>query len=259
MYFSINAVGKLLERQCALQGSDQPVLWAAHQVFHYLSDPEKSGILQVDVFSKVFQQLPSPPRDNTNLEATAASPDKPCLSPHMAVQWCSHISGWASAPLECLTGQVGLETGTPSAYHPVCCSLEMKAPPKQALLLTSLSSCATRPAGTISQSLYCLPPVRAKKMHHNRGPFVLHFATSTDGLDQNQKKQISWKNTAKSTALYKGSLNSPTPRLWEIWYGFNWCSSFSQGFLPCLLDTFIICHHKYFQLLQMMPQGTGWW
>lgn len=67
----------------------------------------------------------------------------------MGVQWCSHTSGWASAPLAVLD-----RTGWSRDRNSKCLLLRVLLPwikglPRQALLLTSLSSCAARLAGTI--------------------------------------------------------------------------------------------------------------
>lgn len=140
MDLSRNAVGKPLERQCTLKGPGQPVLQAAHPDFCYLSQQEEPRILQVDVSSKALQQLPCPPRQDTNLKATAASPSKPWLSSHMGEEWCTYSSGWASAPLMVL-----VRTGWSSAMNSKCLLISVlflwiKGLPKQTLLLTSLVS-----------------------------------------------------------------------------------------------------------------------
>lgn len=209
------------------------------------------------VLSKVFQQLSSSPRNNTNLEGTAASPGKLWLSPPMGEQWCSHTSGWASAPLAVLDRTGWSTDRNPSAYYSVCCSLEIKDSQRSTAANLTVLLCYRTSWHHPSQTLYCLPPLWGKKKHHNRGPFVLHFATSAYSLDQNQRKQTSWKNTANSTAVWSTKVPSipPTSSLCEISYGFNWCRSFSQGSCPESLThgAFKIWHHKYFQLLQMIP------
>lgn len=148
MDLSRKTVGKPVERMCTLKGPGQPILWAVHPAFCYLTHQEESGILQVDVSSEVLQQSSSPPRNNTNLKATAASLSKPWLSPHMGEQRCSYASGWASAPLVLLD-----RTGWSSTMKSECLLLGVlllwiKDLPRQAPLLTSLVSCASRLAGT---------------------------------------------------------------------------------------------------------------
>lgn len=112
MYLSRNAVGKLLERQCTLKGSGQPVLWAAHQVFHYLSHPEKSGILQVDVFSLKCSSNCPPLQETTQILRALLQALANCGS-HLL--WESSDAATLLAelqhPWQCLTGQVGQQTG----------------------------------------------------------------------------------------------------------------------------------------------------
>lgn len=260
MYLSRNAVGKLMERLCTLKGSGQSVLWAAHQVFHYLSHPEKSGILQVDVFSKVFQQLPFLPRDNTNLEAS--SPGKPWLSPHMGVQWCSHTSGWISAPLAVLD-----RTGWSRDSNSKCLLLSVLLPwnkglSRQALLLTSLSSCATRLAGTI-----LLRPFTVCHQFGERRCII----TGARLCYTLQLLHRAWTRTRKSrhhgktqqTALHPTKDPSIPPPQDFVKFGMDSTDAAASPRASCPVSlthgAFKICHHKYFQLLQMMPQGTGWW
>lgn len=211
--------------------------------------------------SKVLQQLLSPPKNTTNLKATAASPSKPWLSPHMGEQQCSYTSGWASAPLVVLD-----RTGWSSAMNSGCLLfgvllLWIQGLPRQALLLTSLASCGL--AGTAFSgwqlTIHCLSPVWGEKMHHNRGPFVLYFAISTYVLHQNQKKQTSLINTVNRTALYKGFLNSP--HLKPLWrFGMDSTDLAASHPLPLWHKVHLkSATTKKFQLLQTMLQGTGWW
>lgn len=117
----------------------------------------------------------------------------------------------------------------------------IKGLPREALLLTSLSSWAARLAGTIL--------LRPSTVCHEFGErrFLITGAHLCYTL---QLLHAAWTRTRKSrhhgkiqqTALHstKDPSISLSPSLCEIWYGFNWYSSFSQSFLPCLLDTWCI-------------------
>lgn len=165
MWTSAETLLESLWKECTLKGLGQPVLWAAHPAFCYLSHQE-SGILQVDLSSKVLQQSSSPPRNTTNLKVTAVSISKPWLLPHTGEQQCSYTSGWASASLVVLDRTGWSSTMNSERLLLSVLLLWIKGLPRQALLLTSLA----QPFSDWQLTLHCLSPVWGVKMHHKQRP-----------------------------------------------------------------------------------------
>lgn len=181
----------------------------------------------------------------------------------MGVQWCSHTSGWASAPLAVLD-----RTGWSRDRNSKCLLLRVLLPwikglPRQALLLTSLSSCAARLAGTILLRPFTVCHHFGERRCTITGAHLcytlqlLHTAWT-----RTRKKQTSRKNTANGTAAYKGSLDSLPSQVF-VRFGMDSTDAAASPRASCPVSlthgAFKTCRHKNFQLLQMMSQGTGWW
>lgn len=138
----------------------------------------------------------------------------------------------------------------------VCCSLEIKPSPEKHSCHLTVLLCYKSSWHHPSQTPHCLPPVWERRCIITGAicATLLHWAwTRTRKSRHHGKIQQTALHSAKDPSI-------PPPQVF-VKFGMDSTDAATSPRASCpdslTHGAFKICHHKYFQLLLMMPQDTG--